>query len=170
MGRWHEAPSAETQHFIDKFREAQVVARRHGHELGYSAARVGLLTSHFCGVSQDTFALSADGGVSACYEVFAEDQQHADRFFYGKPRPDGGYDFDLNVLDKLRQQAVQHKPFCQGCFAKWHCAGDCHHNSLAGGDKEFAGSDRCHITRALTRDQILERIVDAGGVAWTGTP
>jgi hypothetical protein len=33
-------------------------------------------------------------------------------------------------------------------------------------DGEFVGSDRCHITRELTKDQILERIANAGGLFW----
>lgn len=169
MGRWRDAPSAETAEFIECFREAQTVARGYGRELIYSAARVGLLTNHFCGVSRDTFALSPDGNVSSCYEAFSEEGAHAAEFFYGRPAGDGSYTFNIETLSRLRKLSVEHKPFCQGCFAKWHCAGDCHHNALALNETgEFAGSDRCHITRALTRDQILERIAAAGGVAWRG--
>jgi uncharacterized protein len=35
-----------------------------------------------------------------------------------------------------------------------------------GGRGEFAGSDRCHITRELTKDQILAKIAAAGGLFW----
>jgi uncharacterized protein len=34
------------------------------------------------------------------------------------------------------------------------------------GTKEFQGSDRCHITRELTKDQILEKIAASGGLFW----
>ncbi len=166
MGRWRDAPSAATDEFIAAFREARACARAYGHELSYSAARVGLLTNHFCGVSQDSFALTADGNVSSCYEAFTEDGEQAQAFFYGRGEGDG-FRFDLERLQRLRSLTVDHKPFCQGCFAKWHCAGDCHHNAMHEGGT-FAGSDRCHITRALTRDQILERIAAQGGVAWRG--
>jgi uncharacterized protein len=107
--------------------------------------------------------------VSACYETFAEESPWAKRFFYGRPNEGGGYEFDMNVLDTLRRQTVEHQPYCEGCFAKWHCAGDCHHKALdvSAGDA-FAGSDRCHITRELTKDQILARIEEAGGVFWRG--
>ena len=167
MGRWSDAPSAETNQFIESYREARQLARSYGKELVFSAARVGMLTNHFCGVSQDSFSLSPDGNVSACFEVFSESSRHADRFFYGTPDETGGYQFDMHSLERLRDLSVEHKPFCQGCFAKWHCAGDCHHNSLDfGSTAKFAGSDRCHITRALTRDQVLERISNSGGLAW----
>jgi uncharacterized protein len=169
MGRWREAPTAETELFIAAFRAAREVANGHRRTLSYSAARVGLLTRHFCGVSQDSFALSPKGQVSACYEVFSEHSDFAERFFYAHPADDGHYRFDVERLHALRRLSVEHQPFCQGCFAKWHCAGDCHRNALsvdATGD--FQGSDRCHVTRALTRDQIVERIAGAGGLVWRG--
>jgi uncharacterized protein len=172
LGRWVGTPSAETEGFIAAFREAQGRAMQHGHHIYYSGARVGLLTNHFCGVTQDSFALTPDGNVSACYEAFSEDNPFADLFFYGKPDPQGtGYTFDLSALGNLRQQAVQHREFCQGCFAKWHCAGDCFHKSLTvNGRGEFEGSERCTITRELTKDQILARIAAAGGVFWHEPP
>ena len=172
LGRWTDAPTAETDEFIAAFREAQARARCYGHEIFYSAARVGTLTNHFCGVTQDSFALSPDGNVSACYEVFSEESPRAETFFYGKPDArSGGYLFDLPVLNNLRRQAVQHREWCRGCFAKWTCAGDCYHKSLSvNGDGEFRGSDRCHITRELTKDQILARIAASGGLFWHEPP
>lgn len=168
LGRWKEAPSAETGAFLEAFRDAQAAAARHGREIVYSAARLDLLTNHFCGITQDSFCLSPDGNVSACYEVFSEQSAWAGVFFYGRPdEGTGGYRFDAAALEGLRGQAVQHRPYCEGCFARWHCAGDCYHKSLTvNGPGEFAGSDRCHITRELTKDQILARIGAAGGVFW----
>jgi uncharacterized protein len=106
--------------------------------------------------------------VSACYESFSEDNPWAKVFFYAEPEAERGhYRFNLPVLENLRNLAVQHREFCRGCFAKWTCAGDCYHKSLTiSGDTEFRGSDRCHITRELTKDQILERIAAAGGLFW----
>jgi len=171
LGRWTNAPSAETENFITKFREAQERARAWKRELYFSAARVGLLTNHFCGVTQDSFALSPDGNVSACYEVFSEDQPWAPVFFYGRPDEQHGYSFDLARLNHLRGQAVQNRDYCKGCYAKWHCAGDCYHKSCSASDStEFQGSERCHITRELTKDQILAKINSAGGVFWHEPP
>ena len=168
LGRWTSAPSAETEDFIAAYREAQKIAHSYGREISYSAARLGTLTNHFCGVSQDSFALSPDGNVSSCYEVFSEDNPWAKFFFYGEPdKQEGKFRFNLPVLNNLRGLAVQHREFCQGCFAKWTCAGDCYHKALTiNGDEEFQGSDRCHITRELTKDQILEKIAESGGLFW----
>lgn len=167
LGRWREAPTAETAQFIEAFRSARAVAAQHGFELQYSAARVGALSNHFCGVTQDSFCLTADGNVSGCYETFLEEAEWAHRFFYGQPGDDCGYRFALPVLNQLRQQSVENRAFCQGCFAKWTCSGDCYHKALTvNGDQEFAGSDRCHITRELTVDQVLEKIARSGGHFW----
>lgn len=172
MGRWSGAPSAETQGFIQGYREAQGIARRFGMDLSFSGARLGLLTPHFCGITQDSFNLSPDGNVSACFEVFSEDSAWSDVFFYGKPRSSGeGYTFDLPVLNSLRRLTVDSREFCQGCFAQWSCAGDCHHKSLTvNGTGPFAGTERCHIIRELTKDQILDRILQSGGFFWHEPP
>jgi uncharacterized protein len=168
LGRWEGAPDAETEAFIEAFREAREVARSHGQKLTYSAARLDVLTNHFCGVTQDIFALSPDGNVSGCYEVFSEDNRFADLFFYGQTdAASGNFRFNLPILNQLREQTVENRSFCNGCFARWHCAGDCLHKSLhVNGRVPFAGSQRCHITRELTKDLILERIVEAGGLVW----
>lgn len=168
LGRWAEAPSAETAEFIAAFRASQDRARTHRHEIMFSGARLDALTNHFCGVTQDSFALSPDGNVSGCYEAFAETSPLADVFFYGQPdEVSSGYCFNLPVLNHLREQSVEHREYCRDCFAKWHCAGDCYHKSLVvNGRGEFAGSDRCHISRELTRDQLLDRILSAGGYFW----
>lgn len=168
LGRWSDAPSAETEEFIAAYREAQRRAMRYEREIHYSAARMELLTNHFCGITQDSFCLTPDGNVSACYEAFTEDATWAPMFFYGKPDlSSAGYVFDHHRLGHLREQAVERRPYCDGCFAKWHCAGDCYHKSLAvNGTIEFAGSERCRITRELTKDQILARIAAQGGQVW----
>jgi uncharacterized protein len=168
LGRWTNAPTAETEEFIAAYREAQARANANGCEITYSAARIGLLTNHFCGITQDSFALSPDGNVSSCYEVFSEDNPFADFFFYGKPeKKNGKYRFSLPVLNNLRGLAVQHREFCEGCYAKWTCGGDCYHKALTVSDNgEFQGSDRCHITRELTKDQILQKIAESGGLFW----
>ena len=73
----------------------------------------------------------------------------------------------MPVLDNLRSQSVDNRAFCEGCFAKWTCGGDCYHKSLAvNGPGEFQGTDRCHIIRELTKDQILAKVAESGGLFW----
>ena len=168
IGRGHTLPSANTMRFIEAFRAARAVANQLDMTLDYSPVRLTRLSSHFCGITQDEFSLSAAGNVSACYSCFAEEDNLAEVFFYGKPDEQSRrYVFDKPVLDKLRTWAVRHLDFCQDCFAKWHCAGDCYYNTLSvHGQGKFAGSERCYITRELLKDEILSRITASGGQFW----
>jgi uncharacterized protein len=171
MGRYEGGASTETEEFITAYRAAQDRAARYGREISFSGARIGTLTNHFCAATQDGFCLSPDGNVSACYEAFSEDGAWSDVFFYGSPDANGGYRFDRRRLARLRRQSVEHREYCRGCFARWTCAGDCYHKSLATtGQIEFGGSDRCTIVRELTKDQILTRIAASGGLFWHEPP
>jgi len=172
LGRWSDMPSAETDLFIENYRQAKIIAREFDMDISFSAARVGLLTNHFCGVSQDSFALSADGNVSACYEVFSEDDEAAEVFFYGKPAETSqGYEYNLKILDNLRNQRVEKRDFCKSCFAKWSCGGDCYNKAISTSfSGEFEGSQRCHIIRELSKDQILDNIAESGGLFWHELP
>ena len=168
LGRGAAEAFAESDEFIEAYRAAAARAAAHGRAVHFSGARAGTLTSHFCGVSQDNFCLSADGNVTACFEAFGEDTPWAGEFFYGRPAADGhGYEFDHAVLDRLRSQTVENRAHCQGCFAKWSCGGDCYYKwMVATGGGEFNGSARCHVIRELTKDQILEKIEASGGLFW----
>jgi uncharacterized protein len=73
------------------------------------------------------------------------------------------------VYTALRAHTVDRLEYCGGCFAKWSCAGDCYHKALHWDPAEFAGAGRCEIVRALTQDQILEKIAASGGVFWNGS-
>ncbi|MCC6862797.1 MAG: radical SAM protein [Bryobacterales bacterium] len=169
MGRWSGRPSPESLEFLEAFRQAKDRARPYGRPVGFSGARVGLLTNHFCGVSRDSFAVAPSGSVTACYEVFSETRPWASTFFYARPDAGSGYEFNLPVLNHLRNLSVESKPHCRQCFARWTCAGDCAYQSLClQSDGESLPGNRCHIIRELTKDMILERIEASGGPAWHG--
>src|ERR1017187_9062924 len=172
LGRGAAAASAESDEFIEAYRDAAERAAGRGRTVRFSGARAGTLTNHFCSVSRDNFCLSADGNVTACFEAFGEDNPWAGAFFYGRPAADGGgYVFDHAVLNRLRSQAVERREHCRGCFAKWSCGGDCYYKWMAAtGGGEFNGSARCHVIRELTKDQILEKIAAAGGMFWHEPP
>src|ERR1035438_3740540 len=170
MGRGRDRASAETAAFVEAFRAARRTSGKAARLLRFSGARLGTVTNHFCGVANDNFCASPGGNVSACHEVADERQPWAERFFYGRPSTTGsGYDFDERVYTDLRAQTVDRREYCRGCFAKWSCAGDCHHKALHWDAAEFAGAGRCDVIRALTKDQILEKIAASGGVFWKGT-
>jgi uncharacterized protein len=167
MGRGQGAATAETAAFVEAFRAARRTSAKAARLLRFSGARLGTVTNRFCGVANDNFCVSPSGNISACHEVADERQPWAERFFYGRPSAIGsGYDFDEPVYTGLRAQTVDRREYCSGCFAKWSCAGDCFHKSLHEDATEFAGAGRCEIVRELTKDQILEKIADSGGLWW----
>lgn len=157
IGRGFAQVSVNTKRFISAYRKARAAANV---KLHYSPLNLDKRSNHFCGITQDAFSLSPAGNVSACYSSFSEKDKLANVFFYGKADTDSNnYVFDMPKLNKLRNWAVEHQDFCSGCFAKWHCAGDCHYNALSiNGDDKFSGSERCYITRELTKDELLHRI------------
>jgi uncharacterized protein len=169
MGRGRDAADAETGAFIEAFRAARRTSDKAARLLRFSGARLGMLTNRFCGVANDNFCVSPAGNISACHEVADEHQPFAGRFFYGRPSAGAsGYDFDETIYTALRAHTVDRLEYCRGCFAKWSCAGDCYHKALHSDPAEFAGAGRCEIIRALTREQVLERIASSGGVFWKG--
>ena len=169
MGRGRDAADAETAVFIEAFRAARRTSEKAARLLRFSGARLGMLTNRFCGVANDNFCVSPAGNISACHEVAGERQPFAERFFYGRPSAGAsGYDFDESVYTALRAHTVGRLEYCAGCFAKWSCAGDCYHKALHSDPAEFAGAGRCEVIRALTKDQILEKIASSGGVFWKG--
>jgi uncharacterized protein len=154
--------------FLAGYRVCREIAGHAGVRLHYSGANLDSLTSHFCGVSQDGFAVTTEGTASACYEAFLEeDPRGQSEFFYGHlDRNTGQWVFDDDRIARLRQSTVRDKPFCQHCFVKWHCAGDCHHRAAESAQgARFQGTPRCRLNQELTKDLLLER-VRAGGGAW----
>ncbi len=169
MGRGRQAADSETAVFIEAFRAARHTSEKAAKLLRFSGARLGLLTNRFCGVANDNFCVSPAGNISACHEVADERQPFAERFFYGRPSAAAsGYDFDETVYSILRARTVDRLDYCAGCFAKWSCAGDCYHKALHCNPDDFSGAGRCEVIRALTKEQILEKIASSGGVLWKG--
>lgn len=152
-------PSADPARFIDAFRTARRIARARGRELKYSGAKLGV-SSTFCRVASDSFAVTSEGLVSSCYEVENAEDPRALLFVYGKFDPElNTFVFDQDKIRRLRTLSVQHKPHCQSCFCKWHCAGDCSAKLAALGDAwDASNSPRCHVNRELTKDLIREQL------------
>lgn len=169
VGRGHQALCPDPVEFVRLFREAREIARGHGGELKYSGARFGTVTNRFCQVSDDLFAVTPLGHVSACYEIGDPDDPRAATFFYGfVDGSRGTVTIDEARLQRLRTLTVEHKPACASCFCRFSCGGECASKLAQQGDAwDPSRSVRCHINRELTRDQIcdyLER-APAPGVA-----
>ena len=143
--------------FVEKYRQAEAIAKSYNKLLKYSGARLQTLTNQFCNVSSDSMSVTCDGKLTACFEVTETSDNRWDTFCYGSVDVNSGsIDIDMVKLNRLRSLTVEHKPYCENCFCKWHCAGDCA-AKLASLDNAWDPSvnPRCWINRELTKDQLI---------------
>ncbi len=100
-------------------------AKKRGKELGIrvitSAANVERLVSNFCGaMSIPSFTVCTDGQITACHrDQDAEDYQYG--HFDAKNQT---FSIDKAKIERNIKETIL-PDFCNDCFAKWHCAGDC---------------------------------------------
>ncbi len=149
--------------FIAAFTETQkLMQSKSGIQtaLTFSGARFGNVTGTFCAVSNGGFTVTTDGYATACYEVSGTSDPRSERFFYGKyVKAIDGFVFDQAKLRALSRLNVTNMPYCNDCFCRWHCAGDCAAKVLGNTEPEqHSGSSRCKITRALTLNQLTESL------------
>jgi uncharacterized protein len=157
-----DRPPSEKE-FIGHFSEAYELAHKMGFSLFYSGARLDVLTNQFCAAPGDGFSVTPDGFVSSCFEVTDPSDPRAELFHYGHYQKDKKIlVFDRERLARLRKLRVENIGYCQDCFCKWHCAGDCLAKALPGlHPDDHTGSPRCNLNREISRMQ-LERVAKEG--------
>jgi len=155
-----EAPSDED--FIKYYSQAMEEAEQLGVNLVYSGLRLDSLLSKFCAAAGDGFNVLPDGIVTSCYEITESANPKAELFHYGRYDFDRKeFVFDMDKIKRLQKYSVENIPFCQDCFCKWHCAGDCI-SKVFDVSKSFQheGSPRCTLNRQLTIMQ-LEKLISS---------
>ena len=157
-----ERPPAEGD-YIRHFEEAVQRGRELGVSVTYSGARLNVLTSKFCAAAGDSFTVLPEGIATSCYEVTEPSDARAATFHYGRyDESSGGFSFDDERLSALRRLSVEHLTFCEDCFCKWHCAGDCLAKALQQSeDGTHQGSPRCSLNRALTLSDLQRSLLEA---------
>ncbi len=150
----------ESDVFVRRYLESLEVAKDHDLRLVFSGARQDVLADTFCKVSSGSFTVTPTGDVTACYEVSYRSDPRSERFFFGRfDDAVGDFVFDQDKLDQLSQLNVRNMGYCDDCFCRWHCAGDCSAKVLDGiGPDEHHGSVRCLISRSLTLNQIQRKL------------
>jgi uncharacterized protein len=148
--------------FIEHFNRAVRRGRELGVQVSYSGARLGVLTSKFCAASGDGFNVLPEGNVTSCYEVTEATDPKAALFHYGRfDPPTGAFVLDRDKIAALQQLSVEHLPFCQDCFCRWHCAGDCLSKAFdRSGTRAHQGTSRCNLNRSLMQTQLEELVAE----------
>lgn len=100
-------------------------------------------TVHGC---ESRFCLTPDGSVSSCFcSSSARERRFAD-MVYGSVTGKG-VEIDYERIGRKLENDVSRRPMCNGCFAKWHCAGGCElANSLYDDSRKKL---LCRFTRTL---------------------
>ncbi len=159
---------AQLERFSDAFLRAHDIAQAAGRHLYYSGARPWSAGSRFCQAIEQALIVAPEGGLTACYEVFGDTHPLAAQFFFGSLSSDGALYVDTAVRQRLRRRIAERRQQCRDCFCRWHCAGDCPAKSIsADEDGHLHFGSRCDLNRRLTKDLLLRRVADAGGV-WRG--
>ncbi len=148
------APAAFAQAFNLAFAEA-VRCRL---PVAFSGVRLFVAAlSTFCGAFCEPFAVTPDGQISACFEVFDAGSPYADIFLIGAyDASRGRFQVDTARLERLRTRTVDNLRHCRDCFCKYMCAGDCATRSFRfqGGTDLLRAGGRCDTIRMIAAYQL----------------
>jgi hypothetical protein len=120
----------------------------------------------------DVMTTHASEFIEACRKAALIAREHSRSLWVsgthiGKRVDFGGIESRASVVESsgaVRDLALRGTPpYCAGCFASGTCAGD-----TLMSPADFSGSERCQLVRELTRDNLLDAIRSAGGLAWVG--
>ncbi|MBN9659199.1 MAG: radical SAM protein [Acidobacteria bacterium] len=154
-----EAPSPTE--YIQGYKEAYARAKHHGMDILYSGVRIDAIGSIFCGAAGRNFAVTPSGHSTFCHRVSDVSEPGAEHYIYGKYSEETGtFIFDREKIGAMKGMSCEKSTACQDCFAKWNCGGGCYAQNHEETGKLMLDhrTDRCTMTRELTKFRIVERI------------
>jgi uncharacterized protein len=135
------------------------VGAAYGRDIHYSGARLDVLTCKFCGAPGDSFTVLPEGIVTSCYEITEMTDPRAAIFHYGKYDPETKtFQFNQERIEALKKLSVENLPFCDDCFCRWHCAGDCIAKAFKINIEQHQGTERCTINRGVLSAELADLI------------
>jgi uncharacterized protein len=144
--------------FIENYRKAKQVAAEYGIEIYYSGADTSRKLTFCSATSAKNFLVTARGIITSCNEVLKPTDPRSPLFQYGEWNLEAKeFVVDSERINKLGRLNSLEINKCQGCIAKFNCAGDCYaKTAVSNGDPWAAGyTYRCAITRELLKDNLL---------------
>lgn len=153
--------------FIDQFIMGFKKAEEHGIVLFYSGARPEVLTRRFCLAACCALIVTPEGDVTTCFEIYGKNHPLSSQFIVGQYKTNRKFVLDKGKLNAHLSYEVEQIPYCDACFCKWHCAGDCSVKTCYEGMKSrFQPTERCYLNRELTKFLLLKNIAESGGFIW----
>ena len=147
--------------YISGYKEAYVRAKKYGLDILYSGVRIDGIGSIFCGAAGRNFAVTPTGHSTFCHRVSDVSDPAAAHYFYGRyDETAGTFIFDNDKISKMKSISCEKSSACKDCFAKWNCGGGCYSANFSETGKLMLDekTDRCTMTRELTKLRIVERI------------
>jgi uncharacterized protein len=161
----HSWPDAdEVQGYVSAYLQATDIAAKAERVLFSSSSRLGSVTSTFCTAPYDALIVNPFGQLVTCYEVASDAHALAQISVIGQVA-NGEVRLDRTARDRLHDNMAARRQTCAGCFCYWSCAGDCYARAFAPQpDGHLVHGGRCDMNRTITRELLLRRIADNGGV------
>ena len=156
----------EASDFIDNFIKAFYITERNNIGLFYSGANINILSNRFCLAPCNSLIVTPQGNLTSCFEIYSNSHPDSDKFIIGKINKDYA-DIDMDKLNNFINRTVENIPYCQDCFCKWHCAGDCAAKTGLDTSINRNNSERCIINQELIKFFLLYKISKNGGILWT---
>lgn len=149
--------------FIKQFIMGFNKAKKYNIDLFYSGARLNALTQRFCLAACCALVVTPEGDITTCFETYGRDHPLSNQFIVGNYKGNGTFFINEEKLHHHFHRTVEHIPYCDACFCKWHCAGDCAIKICSEGIKDgFQHMDRCFVNQEITKFLILDKIRDSG--------
>lgn len=150
--------------FLEFAVEAQEIATTFGKHIVISGAQETFpnLRREFCGLTEPNFAITTDGRISSCYQVFESTDPRTGIFHYGEFQ-NGDFHLDPEKVAQLRLRQHTLAPKCHRCFARWQCAGDCQVRWYDETSGEYDDRDdfRCAVNRELIKRELIRTLDQA---------
>jgi uncharacterized protein len=152
--------------FLGQFQEAYSIASAGKRDFFYSGATLAI-SNRFCSAATEALVVLPEGQISACFEITNPVYAKAKEFILGKIGKDKVV-FNEPLWRKIAGRSSDRIGYCEDCFCRWHCAGDCLSKTFCSSRKDrFSPSWRCRINQDLTKFLLLEKISQNNGI-WLG--
>ena len=147
--------------FAEKLFRAMKIGIKNNAAVFYSGVSGYSQRKEFCAASAPNFCVCADESVTSCFSYSNRDVVK-DLFIYGNfDSKRKEFIFDKGRIKKLRSLTMEHGDYCDKCFCKNHCIGDCpairkfelsnESEFIEKFDTDFMNNRRCATNRKIVK-------------------
>ena len=146
----------------ERFVEHYISTKKRAKELGVTFSMpsdyLDNVSARYCDADGESMAVMPEGLISCCTRVTRSYDDLSDKFFVGRVTPEG-IGIDQEKVEALKGLNLYNFAECQECFAKFTCAGGCHHTRLLEGGKQ--PESYCKIMKGVLWNTLREASLEA---------